>query len=176
MPPYKLSAVLEGHTQDVRCVASTSSLDVTTGPSSALNDAEITVLSSSRDGTARSWNRRRRHPPTSSTDAPENEAAHTDALDTSLSWSTSAVFTGHEGFVNVILASRLDDGRQVVVTGSRDRTLLVYETPSSGSKSSTDPPTMQPMRTLIGHTADVCSGNAGTGDCEGLIASGSWDG
>lgn len=127
----QLSALLAGHTQDVRAVSS---------PSPA------TVLSTSRDATARVWKR---------------EGSQHD----SRNWREAAILQGHNGFVGAVASSRLADGAQVAITGGNDSVINLWdlETPSTGSN---------PLRTLIGHSGNVCCLNATQ---DGLLASGSWD-
>lgn len=128
-PFYQLSATLTGHTQDVRAVCS---------PKSA------TVLSASRDSTARIW---KRHETT---------------------WTQTALLQGgHEGFIGAVASSTLADGTRVAITGGNDSVINLWAGLEDNNAASNTP-----IRTLLGHTSNVCCLNATE---DGLLASGSWD-
>lgn len=129
----QLSALLAGHTQDVRAVCS---------PSPA------TVISTSRDATARVWKRK--------------EGSEHDTR----SWNQAAVLQGHNGFVGAVTYSKLADGTQVAITGGNDSVINSWDLQAATSS------TINPLRTLIGHSSNVCCLNATE---DGLLASGSWD-
>lgn len=130
----QLSATLSGHSQDVRAVCS---------------PLPATVVSASRDSTARIWQRE------------------------GSTWSETAKLQGHEGFVGSVASSRLAQGAQVAITGGKDSVINVWDLEASlDSSSANSPSSITPIRTLIGHSGNVCCLNATQ---DGLLASGSWD-
>jgi phospholipase A-2-activating protein len=104
---FKLSVQLEGHTADVRSVASTQ------GSSSS----DVLILSGSRDGTARVWGK-----------AP-NQANKRDL-------HCKFVLEGQAGFVNSCAWMREQDGSSIALSGGQDHLVNAYIIPQSGLSSS----------------------------------------
>ncbi|GAA5951791.1 hypothetical protein JCM8115_005242 [Rhodotorula mucilaginosa] len=97
--PYKLSALLRGHTDDVRCV---------TADRSSLKSTER-LASTSRDGSARLWE---------TTETPEGSREWRQACE----WRE-----GHEGYVNAARFVHLkDSGDEYLATAGADSLIQVY--------------------------------------------------
>ncbi|TKA54989.1 hypothetical protein B0A53_02462 [Rhodotorula sp. CCFEE 5036] len=97
--PYKLSALLRGHTDDVRCV---------TADRSSLKSTER-LASTSRDGSARLWE---------TTETPEGSREWRQACE----WQE-----GHEGYVNAARFVHLkDSGDEYLATAGADSLIQVY--------------------------------------------------
>ncbi|GAA5990263.1 hypothetical protein JCM5350_000444 [Sporobolomyces pararoseus] len=145
--PYVLSAILKGHTNDVRSLSTSNN----SSSSSSSSSRTTTVYSGSRDGTARSWY-------TQSSDNSNNEE-----------WIEGKVWKGgHEGFINsVCYFERESDSKGFLLTGGIDSLIQVYST------SSTSQSEEEPIQTLLGHRHNVCSLHV---DKKGKkVASASWD-
>jgi phospholipase A-2-activating protein len=164
--PYKLSALLRGHTDDVRCV---------TADRSSLKSTER-LASTSRDGSARLWE---------TTETPEGSREWRQACE----WQE-----GHEGYVNAARFVHLKDsgdGESVVHQGAwsglstQKRRLMNLERAeylaTAGADSLiqvynlSESPTCatNPSYTLLGHAHNVCALDvSGNGK---QIASASWD-
>lgn len=148
MALYKLSATLSGHTQDVRGLCSDSK--------------GATILSSSRDSTAKAWIRA------------SNHKTHESSSTSTSSWINSATFAGHENYVGAVVSTFIasppeagDGGSiEVLVTGSSDATIQVWDIQQSSGI------VRRSLKTLIGHASNVCCLHATS---DGLLASGSWD-
>ncbi|KDE02794.1 hypothetical protein MVLG_06686 [Microbotryum lychnidis-dioicae p1A1 Lamole] len=157
--PFRLSATLAGHSQDVRSLTSTTSTNPCT-----------TLVSSSRDGTARSWTRT-----SSSTEGMQVESSSTETSTETGNggpWKEGVVFEGHhQGFVNAVQWFKLD-GRDYLATAGQDKLIHVWPLPSSSNRSTTSKE-LSPEFTLIGHENNVCA-LAASDDGKRLI-SGSWD-
>lgn len=105
--PFKLSVQLEGHTADVRSVASTQ------GSSSS----DVLILSGSRDGTARVWGRS------------PSQASKRDL-------HCKFILEGQAGFVNSCAWMREQDGSSIALSGGQDHLVNAYIIPQSNSISS----------------------------------------
>ncbi|SGZ24603.1 BQ5605_C023g09734 [Microbotryum silenes-dioicae] len=153
--PFRLSATLAGHSQD--------------GNTTSTNPC-TTLVSSSRDGTARSWTRT-----SSSTEGMQVESSSTEASTETGNggpWKEGVVFEGHhQGFVNAVQWFKLD-GRDYLATAGQDKLIHVWPLPSSSNRSATSKE-LSPEFTLIGHENNVCA-LAASDDGKRLI-SGSWD-
>ncbi|PWN38063.1 PFU-domain-containing protein, partial [Meira miltonrushii] len=104
---FKLSVQLEGHTADVRSVASTQ------GSSSS----DVLILSGSRDGTARVWGK------------DHNQTSKRDL-------HCKFILEGQAGFVNSCAWMREQDGSSIALSGGQDHLVNAYIIPQSGSASS----------------------------------------
>lgn len=152
---FKLSASLEGHAADVRCV--------TASP-------EGVVFSASRDGTARSW-----FPSAASGSrygAGPTFAGHHDGYINACKW-----IAGPEGGACPrSRAKEADDASEMLrtgylVTGGQDKIIAVWPLPKELIESTEA--VQEPSHLLVGHEGNVCSLDAS--DDGSVIVSGSWD-
>ncbi|GAA6064645.1 hypothetical protein JCM10212_004487 [Sporobolomyces blumeae] len=144
--PYRLCALLAGHTSDVRSLSSTC--DSTPGVDE--------LFSASRDSSARRWCRSR-----TSRGEWQQVGAYTG---------------GHEGFVNAVavVPPRRGEHTGYVATAGSDSLIQLYPLARArGSTSEPEPPSPAPRHTLLGHLHNVCAVSSdSTGE---RLASASWD-
>ncbi|GAA5900619.1 uncharacterized protein JCM6883_002902 [Sporobolomyces salmoneus] len=145
IPPYRFSAVLSGHTSDVRSLSASST---------------NFLFSASRDGTARSWTR-------SGQGDKEWKAGRV--------WKEGHVgFVNSVCLLTISERpdEGVEDQRYLLTAGS-DSLIQVYSLSPSASSSSEDSSSNEPVHTLLGHSHNVCSLHVDKKGKR--IASASWD-
>ncbi|KAM0792509.1 hypothetical protein ACM66B_005179 [Microbotryomycetes sp. NB124-2] len=124
---YTVSALLRGHTDDVRALAC---------------DPLGRLYSASRDNTVRQWTRR-----TSIND--DDSAEH--------AWQQTDIWQHHhEGFVNSVAWLPSQENDDYLVTGGQDAIIQVHQLSSNGSSPTSDEAQPPPAQTLLGHLGNVC--------------------
>lgn len=155
--PYQLSASLDGHSADVRCVSS-----------SPLNSI---VFSSSRDGTARSWIPTPNAQSGSRYSAGPAFTGQHDGFLNACCWIAGPEGGSLLSVRRVRVSSSLNSScLGYLVTGGQDKLVAVWPLPADLNESSA---VKEPSHLLVGHEGNVCAIHASQDGR--TIVSGSWD-